>query len=136
MKTTNRMPFLWMGTFILALGLMAIVTFSGMRELVATWDLPGFQMTPFSPEYIAPTPTEPVNLPYPVYNPTQPLQPFNNPPTLFWDGDRRVTILLLGLDAREGEESVAPPRTDTIMLMTFDPETNAVKLLSLRGICG
>jgi LCP family protein required for cell wall assembly len=37
----------------------------------------------------------------------------------------------LGLDAREGEENIAPPRTDTIMLLTFDPATNAVKLLSI-----
>jgi len=41
----------------------------------------------------------------------------------------RVTILLLGTDQRDGE--TAPPRTDTIMVATIDPQTKSAGILSL-----
>ncbi len=46
-----------------------------------------------------------------------------------WSSKSRVTILLLGTDQREGE--TAPPRTDTIIVATLDPETKSAGMLSL-----
>jgi polyisoprenyl-teichoic acid--peptidoglycan teichoic acid transferase len=46
-----------------------------------------------------------------------------------WSSKGRVTFLLLGTDQREGDPS--PPRTDTIMVATIDPETRTAGILSL-----
>jgi len=46
-----------------------------------------------------------------------------------WDGDRPINILLLGVDAREGEE--APPRSDTIIVVRVDPVTKRVDMMSI-----
>jgi len=46
-----------------------------------------------------------------------------------WDKKERVTILLLGVDKREGEHG--PWRTDTIILGTIDPESKTAGMLSI-----
>jgi polyisoprenyl-teichoic acid--peptidoglycan teichoic acid transferase len=46
-----------------------------------------------------------------------------------WISKGRVTFLLLGTDQREGDP--APPRTDTIMVATIDPDTRTAGILSL-----
>ncbi len=46
-----------------------------------------------------------------------------------WQGTRRVTILLLGIDRRCGEEG--PVRTDSMMLATIDPVSKTAGLLSI-----
>lgn len=48
-----------------------------------------------------------------------------------WDGTSRVNILLLGLDARDWESGDGPPRTDSMILFTFDPATNTAGMLSI-----
>lgn len=46
-----------------------------------------------------------------------------------WEGDERVTILLLGIDRRCDEQG--PVRTDTLMVLTVDPVGKTAGLLSL-----
>lgn len=46
-----------------------------------------------------------------------------------WDGDRPINILLLGVDARVGEES--PPRSDTIIVVRVDPVSKRVDMMSI-----
>ena len=130
MKPTHRMPILLFGAFIIVLGITAFVTFSATREMVGTWELPALERTPFNPQPITPTVTEPEEAPRPVFDPTRPLQPLNGPQGQGWDGNRPVTVLLLGLDAR-GESTQVPPHSDTLLLFTFDPETNTARLLSI-----
>jgi LCP family protein required for cell wall assembly len=48
-----------------------------------------------------------------------------------WDGQDRVTILLMGLDYRDWESGDGPPRTDTMMLLTIDPVTKIAGMLSI-----
>src|SRR5690606_5361684 len=48
-----------------------------------------------------------------------------------WDGTSRVNILLMGLDARDWEAGDGPPRTDSMILFTFDPATNTAGMLSI-----
>lgn len=46
-----------------------------------------------------------------------------------WDGDRPINILLLGVDARVGEEG--PPRSDTIIVVRVDPVAKRVDMMSI-----
>ncbi len=57
--------------------------------------------------------------------PTPTLIPTSEP----WQGDNRVNILLMGIDRRPGESFIS--RTDSIMLMSIDPNTNSASILSI-----
>ena len=46
-----------------------------------------------------------------------------------WEGDGRVNILMMGIDRRPGEAFVS--RTDTIMVLSIDPETDTASILSI-----
>jgi len=46
-----------------------------------------------------------------------------------WDYPRRVSVLLLGIDQRAGEEGTFP--TDTIILLSLDPVGNTAAILSV-----
>lgn len=46
-----------------------------------------------------------------------------------WDDPRRVSVLLLGIDQREGEEGTFP--TDTIILLSLDPVGGTGAILSI-----
>ncbi len=46
-----------------------------------------------------------------------------------WEGKERVNILVMGIDARPGEEG--PWRTDTMMVLTVDPLTLSAGMLSI-----
>jgi LCP family protein required for cell wall assembly len=48
-----------------------------------------------------------------------------------WDGHERFTILLMGWDRRPGDSPDAAYRTDTMMLVSLDPRTNSVGVLSI-----
>lgn len=48
-----------------------------------------------------------------------------------WSGNERVTILLLGLDYRDWEANSGAPRSDTMLLVTFDPISNQAGMLSI-----
>ncbi len=47
-----------------------------------------------------------------------------------WNGVSRFTVLVMGLDRRPGETGLAY-RTDTMMLVSLDPATNALGILSI-----
>ena len=47
-----------------------------------------------------------------------------------WDGISRVNFLLMGLDYRDWEAGETP-RTDTMILLTFDPLSNTAGMLSI-----
>lgn len=47
-----------------------------------------------------------------------------------WDGTSRFTMVLVGLDRREGETGLLY-RTDTMMLVSLDPLTNSIGVLSI-----
>lgn len=47
-----------------------------------------------------------------------------------WDGKQRLTILLMGLDKRPWEKGTAF-RTDSMMLLSIDPRTHSIGLLSV-----
>lgn len=47
-----------------------------------------------------------------------------------WDGSSRFTMILAGLDRRPGETGLGY-RTDTMMLVSIDPTTNSIGILSI-----
>ena len=59
--------------------------------------------------------------------------PANNPVTTLtpWDGAGRVTVLLLGLDYRDWEAKEPASRSDTMILLTLDPQTKIAGILSI-----
>jgi LCP family protein required for cell wall assembly len=48
-----------------------------------------------------------------------------------WDGEGRVTVLVMGLDYRDWSAGSGPSRTDTMMLLTMDPLSNSAGILSI-----
>lgn len=48
-----------------------------------------------------------------------------------WDGAGRVTVLLLGLDYRDWEQSTDASRSDTMILLTLDPQAKTAGVLSI-----
>lgn len=48
-----------------------------------------------------------------------------------WDGAGRVTVLLLGLDFRDWEASAEASRSDTMILLTLDPQTKTAGILTI-----
>ncbi|MBK7216067.1 MAG: LCP family protein [Candidatus Promineofilum sp.] len=46
-----------------------------------------------------------------------------------WEGDGRVNIMMMGIDRRPGEAFVS--RTDTIMVLSIDPDTDTAAILSI-----
>lgn len=62
--------------------------------------------------------------------PAPPVPQVKLPPT--WDGASRVTVLLLGLDTADGSaDRAGPARSDTMMLLTIDPQTKTAGMLSI-----
>ena len=60
-----------------------------------------------------------------------PLQAENGPPPEYWDGLSRVNILFIGVDHREWMVSQGPPLADTLILATYDPQSQSVGMLSI-----
>ena len=48
-----------------------------------------------------------------------------------WQGNERVTILLMGGDTRPDQQGVSRPRTDSMMLLMIDPDTQTAGVLSI-----
>lgn len=51
------------------------------------------------------------------------------PDITVWDGSGRVNLLLMGIDQRRGQQGYW--RTDTLIVMTIDPETRTVGMISI-----
>ncbi len=48
-----------------------------------------------------------------------------------WDGGSRVTLLFIGVDARDWELGQGAPRSDTMILFTIDPVSKTAGMLSI-----
>ena len=122
---------LWVVAIVLALGSFFIV-----RGLTTCWritPLPG--MPPASCGTMTSENNGPIittedgtpvpnveDLPPPITVPES-----NLPPA--WDGASRITVLIIGLDARDLDTSA--PRSDTMILLTIDPLTKTAGMLSI-----
>jgi len=122
----------------LIVGLMALALFSGSFELAryltttmrAVAGLPGIHLVEQRPQTAgtAEASTQPT---------AEPVVPAVALPPA-WDGASRVTILLLGVDTevviRDGKVSpdrAGPARSDTMILLTIDPQSKTAGMLSI-----
>ncbi len=60
---------------------------------------------------------------------SDPVGEFEEPPA--WDGTKRVTMLVIGVDYRDWEAGSEASRTDTMMLLTIDPVAKTAGALSI-----
>lgn len=69
-------------------------------------------------------------LPNPSQNPQEgPIAWEPGQPLPTWEGTERVNVLVMGIDARPGEQG--PFRTDSMMILTIDPLTKSAGILSI-----
>jgi len=122
---------------ILAAVALSVPAFMFTRDFVTCWSitrLPGSVPDSCSPEnglYRPPVITDPKEIPTAVAD--SPIlevsAPEDNLPS--WDGSSRVTLLFIGLDARDWEIGAGAPRSDTMMLFTIDPVSKTAGMLSI-----
>lgn len=103
--------------------MLGILVHSIVRDLTASWI--GTGLNPFRPASGGPGDEQAI-VGEPV--PTLPLPEVTPMP---WNGKTRVSILLLGLDFRDWQARVGAPRSDTMMLLSVDPVTKNVSILSI-----
>lgn len=110
--------------FAITMLLVGALFYGVVRDLTAGWT--GTGLNPFRPVARA---TQPVagELP-PEATPTTVLPQVTPIP---WDGSTRITILLLGLDYRDWQVGAGAPRSDTMILLSVDPITRQVSMLSI-----
>lgn len=104
-----------------------------VRSVVSTWTLtsvagePLLNVDPLLTEY--PTPThQQGDAPAPM--PTEDVVVNIQPTPIQWNGTKRVTVLLLGLDYRDWQAGDTP-RSDSMMLLTVDPLSMTAGILSI-----
>ena len=61
----------------------------------------------------------------------KPLQAKGGPPPQNWNQDKRVNVLVMGLDYRDWEAGNDAARTDTMILFTIDPTTRSAGMISI-----
>ena len=120
MKSNRLVVILWVlfAGACIGLGLLA---FSFTRTMVANYT--GVGINPFQPgELQGGATAEPGTLPTPVQVLATPRP---------WDGASRVTMLVMGIDYRDWEAGEGAPRSDSMMVVTFDPITGQGGFLSI-----
>jgi LCP family protein required for cell wall assembly len=115
--------------FVLLGGIAALLSFILVKNIISTWTISDIGGAPVIQPNTQPTPTlQAGQTPMPTAVATgQPLPEALAKP---WDGNTRVTVLVMGLDYRDYLAGDIP-RTDTMMLVTYDPQTNTAGMLSI-----
>lgn len=104
----------------------AIGAFIFIRNLVSTWTLGTLPGEPQLNENALPTLASGEEF----QDGGEILQPSSGPTPQPWDGSSRVTVLLLGLDY-DDTEARRTPRTDSMMLLSMDPQSRTAGILSI-----
>ncbi|BCY17286.1 MAG: LCP family protein [Chloroflexi bacterium] len=112
---------------VLAVG-TAIIAFSIVKNVVAGWVMPDVPGAPVDAS--GGTSTDNIQVPTGPQA-SQPMQAGDGPAAKAWDGSRRVTALLMGLDFRDWEANEPASRTDSMMLVTYDPISNTAGMMSI-----
>jgi LCP family protein required for cell wall assembly len=99
--------------------LSGYLVYRAVRDLAAAWT--GTGPTPFQFSGTLPT-TVPGQTAVPVSPEATPIP---------WNGNDRITILVMGLDYRDWEAGAGASRTDSMMLITLDPVARTAGMLSI-----
>ncbi|MBN2555127.1 MAG: LCP family protein [Anaerolineales bacterium] len=120
MKSNRAVVILWILFAGACIG-VGLLAFSFTRTMVANYT--GVGINPFRPGEVQggatsesgalPTPVQVLATPHP------------------WDGASRVTMLVMGIDYRDWVAGEGAPRSDSMMVVTFDPITGQGGFLSI-----
>jgi len=130
-KQSSGRRSLWSGLLLGGLLTVFVAMFAYVAYLFLSWGQAAASQTPEMPPLALPKIVRPStqdrtqsdNAEPPFLQPLRRIQEDEAPATV-----QRTTILLLGVDARPGQ-TIA--RTDTIILLTLNPETGAAGMLSI-----
>lgn len=123
-KPVDRVTIIVLGVFVVLAVITGIVVFSTAKNIFKSWTATNIGGVPVDASTGSTNPSGGSSIPQ-----NQPLQvdgPIPDP----WDGKSRVTVLIMGLDYRDWEAG-DPPRSDTMLLATYDPITNTAGMLSI-----
>jgi LCP family protein required for cell wall assembly len=123
-RTVSRLNIILLVAFGIAALLVGYLTYVTVRDFISSWEitnLPGVSVQDATPAVGED----------PVANPQVPLQEVGGPTPPAWDGAKRVTVLVMGLDYRDWSAGEGPPRTDTMILFTIDPITRTAGMISI-----
>lgn len=116
--------------FIIAAGATAVLTFAIVRDFVIARTTARLPQSPES-QSAAEGSSANFNLPENIGPKGEtPLQAKDGPKPKAWDGKSRANILLMGLDLRDWE-GYDVPRTDTMILVSLNPENRTIGMLSI-----
>jgi polyisoprenyl-teichoic acid--peptidoglycan teichoic acid transferase len=129
----QTLPSWLLGTFVAVfLGttfFSAYLVFSGVRNFVSGWKITGSILaTPAVA--VAQLTAAPAGTGAPADTPAPGATPVPTVAVRSWTGTDRVTILVMGIDRRAGENEKGY-LTDSIMVITLDPQTRTAALLSI-----
>lgn len=122
-KPVDRVTKIVLGVFVILAVITGIVVYSTARNIFKNWtatNIGGVPVDASSGNNSSGGGSIPQGQPLQVDGPTP--EP--------WDGKSRVTVLIMGLDYRDWEAG-DPPRSDTMLLATYDPITNTAGMLSI-----
>ncbi len=122
-KSSNCLVWFLLFSFLIFAVLTAYLAFSLVQNSVSSSGI-----TILEPNIQEPISTQAREL---LMDVSAPLYEGVGPPPHPWDGHSRVTLLLLGVDDRDWEEDNGPPRSDTIILATIDPQEKTAGMLSI-----
>lgn len=122
--SSARLVRILLPAFALGILLLGALLFSAVRNITASWT--GTGLNPFNPVQPSQQPGAEPTAP----GPTATLVLAEVTP-IPWNGKSRVTILLMGLDYRDWQRGVGAPRSDTMMLLSVEPVTRQVSMLSI-----
>jgi LCP family protein required for cell wall assembly len=131
LRPLNRTEQIILGALVLAALITAVLVFQFVREMITTTsivELPGINIQPVEDSGGGSENT--------TQESTSPPQPVSDAPSVAlptWDGASRVNILIMGLDAADWytPEREGPPKTDSMILATYDPITKTAAMLSI-----
>lgn len=107
----------------------AMTTYTITRTIVSTWNITSLPGEPvaFDPLNFSSIPTAD---PLETATAFAPIPAALEPTPVQWDGAKRITILILGLDYRDWEAGETP-RSDSMLLLTVDPVSKTAGMLSI-----
>ena len=126
-SASNILKIVLLIAFVIAAGLTAYLTFVSVQDVTASWKLTNLEGVSVSDPQATSTP----NAEGVISNPYVPMQVNSGPASPQWDGARRVTLLIMGLDYRDWQSKEGPPRTDSMILLTVDPLSRTAGMLSV-----
>lgn len=119
----DRVTIILLVAFVIVSIIAGIVAFNFFRDLVKSWTITPLDGAPVAGSTTAVPGTVTTDSPGGFI-------PSNAPSAEPWDGNSRVTMLVMGLDYRDWEAGEVP-RTDTMMLLTVDPLNRTAGMLSI-----